>query len=59
MLRDESNDYRCALCDARHAMPSHGNQRAVIAAASGKPNERVISVDGREIRRCTLLHLVR
>jgi hypothetical protein len=51
-MRLEGGHYRCALCGADLAFPTTARPQVVIEAASGKPNVRVLSLDGREIHRC-------
>ena len=44
--------YECALCGEVLEIPLGAEPTIVIHAASGKPNTRVISVDGVEVHRC-------
>lgn len=44
--------YECAHCGAILAIPLVETPTVVIHAASGRPNERVLIYDGREIHRC-------
>jgi hypothetical protein len=49
-LRDDH--YECAQCGARLDIADDKVPRVTIHGASGRQNERVISVDGEEIHRC-------
>ena len=42
----------CARCGAALDMGAGEEPRVVIFAASGKPNVRVLSIDGREVHSC-------
>jgi hypothetical protein len=53
-MRLQDGRYECALCGAVLDIPLVQNPTAVIHAASGEPNMRVLSYNGREIHRCEL-----
>ena len=44
--------YECAHCGTVLEMAPEAEPRVVFHAASGQPNMRVITVEGREIHRC-------
>ena len=44
--------YECAYCGAVLDLPSDAEPMVVFHASSGRPNVRVISLDGNEIHRC-------
>ena len=51
-MRLDDAKYRCALCDEPLDVPLNAGVRVMIRATSGRPNIRVLSLDGREIHRC-------
>jgi hypothetical protein len=53
-MRKVGRVYRCALCDAKLDLPEGSAPRVHIEGASGKPNVRVLSLDGKEIHRCVV-----
>jgi hypothetical protein len=47
--------YLCRQCDIEIVVPPGSDEpRTMIAANSGQPSERVVTVDGVEVHRCTL-----
>ncbi len=46
--------YVCAQCGALLDIPPVPDPQVTVHAASGKPNVRVLTLDGREIHRCEL-----
>jgi hypothetical protein len=46
--------YECALCGEMLDVPFGAEPTIVFHAGSGRPNTRVILVDGVEIHRCTV-----
>jgi len=42
----------CALCGARLDVPPGKTVTVTFVGSSGKPNARVVVVDGKEIHRC-------
>jgi hypothetical protein len=46
--------YECALCGEVLDIPFGAEPTVVLHAASGRPNVRVISVDGVEVHRCNV-----
>jgi hypothetical protein len=51
-MRLRDGRYECANCGVQLDVTPHGEPNATIHAAGGKPNVRVLKVDGREIHRC-------
>ena len=51
-MRLHDGRYECTLCGAVLDVDSETEPKVAIHAASGKPNERVLSIDGNEIHRC-------
>jgi hypothetical protein len=51
MLKDRSI-YRCVLCGAAIEVPDVAQPRISIEGSGGKPNMRVLLLDGAEIHRC-------
>jgi hypothetical protein len=43
---------RCALCGAVLDVPTGKTPTVTFVGSSGKPNARVVVVDGKEIHRC-------
>lgn len=46
--------WMCAACGAVIDVPHGDEPKATLHAASGQPNVRVLTVDNREIHRCSL-----
>jgi len=53
-VRLTNGRYVCTLCGAVLEVAEDKVPLAVIKAASGTPNMRTISVDGKEIHRCPI-----
>jgi hypothetical protein len=53
-MRLRNGHYECAYCGAELDIPPGAQPRVTFHAASGKPNVRVLQVEGREIHRCEL-----
>ena len=53
-MRLNNDEYECTLCGLVLDLAKDQRPLVTIAAASGKPNMRTISVDGREIHRCQI-----
>jgi hypothetical protein len=49
--------YECAHCGALLELDADAEPTIVFHAASGRPNMRVITVDGHEIHRCEVKDL--
>ena len=45
--------YRCTVCGSEVQVGTDGTPVAVLVGQSGKPNERVVTVAGKEVHRCT------
>jgi hypothetical protein len=54
MLKDGA-DVRCAQCGVPLDVPEGVVPRVSIEGASGASNMRVLSIDGKEIHRCTVI----
>jgi hypothetical protein len=54
MLKDGAT-VRCAQCGVRLDIPDGVSPRISIEGASGRSNMRVLSIDGQEIHRCTVI----
>jgi hypothetical protein len=52
-MHELNGTYTCALCGVRVEM-AEDQLLTVIVGASGKPNVRVLLVDGREVHRCNV-----
>jgi hypothetical protein len=52
MIKDR-RVYRCALCGDLLEIPDAGEPRVTVEGTGGQPNQRVLSIDGEEIHRCT------
>jgi hypothetical protein len=52
MLKDK-RVYRCALCGEILEIPDVGEPRITVEGSGGKPNQRVLSINGEEVHRCT------
>jgi hypothetical protein len=55
-MKTIGNTSACALCGAELDVPDGLRSRTTIEGVSGKPNERVIYLRGKEIHRCVLRH---
>jgi hypothetical protein len=53
-MRRKDGYYECVQCGARLDIAEDAVPRVAIHMASGKKSERVITVDGREIHRCSI-----
>jgi hypothetical protein len=53
-VRLSNGKWECAHCGTVLDVPDDQVPMVVIHAASGKPNERVLSLDGRELHRCVV-----
>jgi hypothetical protein len=54
-VRKEGHVYRCALCGHAIDIPEGVEPRIALEGAGGRPNQRVLSIDGDEIHRCTVV----
>jgi hypothetical protein len=52
-MHETNGTYTCALCGGGVEM-DEDQMLTVIVGASGKPNVRVLLVDGREVHRCAV-----
>jgi len=53
VIRIDGN-WNCVHCGAPIDLPTHKAPRIGLAAASGKPTMRTLTVDGFEVHRCEL-----
>ena len=53
-MRMRRGDWMCKQCGAALDVPDGRRPDVKIAGASGEPNVRILSVDGREIHRCVI-----
>ena len=51
-MRLHDGRYQCALCGEVLDIPLVPDPQVVVLAASGEPNMRTLSLDGKEIHRC-------
>jgi hypothetical protein len=51
-MRLHDGRYECANCGERLAVSADGEPNVTFHAAGGKPNVRVLKIDGIEIHRC-------
>jgi len=54
VVRLSNGKWECAYCGSELDLPRDKAPMVVIHAASGKPNERVLSLDGHELHRCSV-----
>jgi len=54
MLRMRDGIYQCSLCGAMVDVRSNVRPQVTIVAAGGKPNVRILTLDGHEIHRCEM-----
>ena len=54
VVRQSNGKWECAYCGTELDVPMDKVPMVVMHAASGKPNERVLSLDGQEIHRCVI-----
>ncbi len=54
MVKREPNVNRCVICDSVVDIPPGKRPVWVLHGAPGKPNVRLIKVDGVEIHRCEI-----
>jgi hypothetical protein len=52
MERIGHHTYRCTTCDAVIELETDASPVVVLAAQSGKPNQRVVTAAGVEVHRC-------
>ena len=52
MERIGKHTYRCTTCDAVVELQNDDAPVVVLAAQTGKPNERVVTAGGVEVHRC-------
>jgi hypothetical protein len=53
-MRRLDGRYECANCGARLEVTPDGEPNVTFHAAGGKPNVRVLRLEGREIHRCEI-----
>jgi hypothetical protein len=53
-MRRHDGRYECANCGAQLDIPANGEPNVTFHAAGGKPNVRVLKLNGREIHRCVI-----
>ncbi len=53
-MRQHDGKWVCAHCGAELDVPKGAEPKVTIHAASGKPNVRVLMLDGKEIHRCEI-----
>ena len=53
-MRKRGAAYECAQCGAKLTIDDDAVPNVTIHGASGKRNERVIEVHGKEVHRCTV-----
>ena len=53
-MRLHDGRYECAHCGEVLDIPLIDDPQVMIRAASGQPNTRTLSLDGREIHRCEI-----
>jgi hypothetical protein len=51
-MRLHDGRYECANCGAQLDIPTRGEPKVTFHATGGKPNVRVLKLEGREIHRC-------
>jgi hypothetical protein len=51
-MRLHDGRYECANCGERLEIDERGEPNVTFHATGGKPNVRVLKLDGREIHRC-------
>jgi hypothetical protein len=54
MLKDR-HTYRCAFCGAVLDLAHRIEPRIHIEGTSGRPNVRVLTIEGEEVHRCTVV----
>jgi hypothetical protein len=54
LMRLVDGRYECALCGEKLDVPFGAVPTVVLHAASGRPNTRVLCVDGVEVHRCNV-----
>jgi hypothetical protein len=54
MKRINPDTFVCTLCNTTVAVNGEDQPVIVLAAQSGQPNMRLVSVDGVEVHRCTI-----
>ena len=54
-MRLHKGRYECFYCGAVRDLPGDQDPQVVIHATSGKPNVRVVSIEGREVHRCEVI----
>ena len=52
MERIGNRTYRCTTCDAVVQLETDDSPVVVLAAQTGRPNERVVTAGGVEVHRC-------
>jgi hypothetical protein len=54
MVQRRDGRDNCSLCGEEIPMPRRRRFRTVIIGVSGKPNVRVVTVEGAEVHRCEI-----
>ena len=53
-MRKRRGLWTCRQCGAVLDIPAGRRPEVMIAAASGQPNVRILTIDGKEIHRCVI-----
>ncbi len=53
-MRKRRGKWTCKQCGAVLDIPADRRPDVTIAAASGRPNVRILTIDGAEIHRCVI-----
>ena len=53
-MRKRRGKWTCKQCGAVLDIPADRQPDVMIAAASGQPNVRILTIDGEEIHRCVI-----
>lgn len=53
-MRKRRGHWECKQCGAVVDVPAGRQPDVMIAAASGQPNVRILTIDGTEIHRCMI-----
>jgi hypothetical protein len=55
-VRLDEGRWICKQCGAVLNVPAGRDPKVTIKGASGRPNVRILSIDGEEIHRCEIEH---